>query len=163
MEIGIKIALLGACSSIFLLFCWDYGNIFSGYYRFITAYFYLGLSRKKGRFKRPQVLPKYKIWLFWVLRFLNFSSHIGYYRYIKAYLLYGLSRKKGRLGRPQVVPKYKIWLFKILGGCLYCNNVYLTTGCYVIASFPKLNFIDWLLSVTLSHVLIKIHHKYFDY
>jgi len=115
MEIGVKIALLGACSSIFLLFCWEYGNIFSGYYRFITAYFYLGLIRKNGKLRRPPATPK-----------------------------------------------YKIWLFKILGGCVYCNNVYLTTGCYLIATFPNLNFIDWLLSVTLSHVLIKIHHRFID-
>ena len=115
MEVGFKIGAVGAFSSIFLLFCFEYGNIFSCYYRIITAYFYYGLKRKNG------------IWI-----------------------------------RPKRVKKYKIWLFKILGGCVYCNNVYLTTALYLIEAYSNLRFNDWLLSVTFSHVLIKMHHRFLN-
>jgi hypothetical protein len=115
MDLGIKIAILGASLSIFLEFCFSYGNIFSCYYRFITAYFRYGLKRQKSYFVRPSK-----------------------------------------------VPKYKIYLFKILGGCIYCNNVYLTAGNYVIAAFPDFSYIDCLLSIALSHVFLQLYYKYYD-
>lgn len=115
MDIAIKIAILGGCASIFLEFCFDFGNIFNGYYRAITAF-----------------------------------------------LRYGLKRKKGILLRPCSVPKYKFYLFKILGGCIYCSNVYITTGNYLIATKFNFVFSDWLLSVVLAHVLIQVYYKYLN-
>lgn len=119
MDIAIKFAILGASLSVFLSFCFEYGNIFSAYYRAITAY-----------------------------------------------LRYGLIKKNKYFIRPSYIPKYKIWLFKILGGCIFCNNVYLVTGIYIIAFLANLTLthflLDWLLSVTLSHVFLQIYFKYIN-
>jgi len=56
------------------------------------------------------------------------------------------------------------WLFNIMGGCVYCNNPYLTIA--VMCAFNEgrqlLSLFTVIAIIAINHVLLRIFYRYVD-